>query len=153
MSYATSVYTVFDQTLAMLDGLLAKAEADERGDALLAEKLADDMLPLATQVRFVGHQVTNTLNRLAGGGCAHAETDPTTMADARAHIADLRAMLANHAPESWLKSDTRVEYNAGSDYLFASEAHEYTRDWVIPNFYFHVTTAYAILRSKGLNLG
>ena len=99
MSYSTSAHTVFDQTLGMLDGLLAKATAHHAGDALLTARLADDMFPLATQVRFAGHQVANTLNRLAGGEYTPADQDVSTIAEARAHIADLRAMLASHSPD------------------------------------------------------
>ncbi len=153
MSYATSAHTVFDQTLGMLDGLLAKAAAHDAGDALLTARLADDMFPLATQVRFAGHQVLNTLNRLAGGSFTPAEQDVTTIAEAQAHIADLRAILADHKPDGWLDHDTPVEFGAGNGMTFATQAHEYVRDWAMPNFYFHVTTAYAILRREGLPIG
>ncbi len=153
MSYATSAHTVFDQTLGMLDGILAKAATHEAGDGLMLARLADDMFPLATQVRFCGHQVVNTLNRLAVGDHALADTDPATIADARAHIADLRAMIAAHGPEGWLKSDARVEFDVPNGMAFAMEAHEYARDWSLPNFYFHATTAYAILRREGLAIG
>jgi hypothetical protein len=153
MSYATSAHTVFDQTLGMLGDILAKAAGHDAGDALLAAKLADDMFPLAMQVRFTGHQVVNTLNRLAGGDHPLADTDPATIADARAHIADLRAMNSAHGPEGWLKSDARVEFDLPNGMAFAMEAHEYVRDWSLPNFYFHATTAYAILRREGLAIG
>ncbi len=153
MTYAAAAHTAFDQNLAMLDGLLAKAARHEAGDDLLAVRLAEDMLPLATQIRFVGHQVVNTLNLLAGGDYTLSETDPATLAQARAHITDLRAMMADHPAQDWAGSGEQVEFGPGQGYTFAAQAHEYTRDWALPNFYFHAVTAYAILRHQGLAIG
>jgi len=153
MSCATSVHTVYDQTLAMLSGLLGKAAAHDKGDALLSAKLADDMFPLSTQVRYAGHLVPSTLNQLAGGDYTPAESDPETIAEAQTRIADLSTMLAAHLTDGWTKSDTRIEFGPGNGFNFAAEAHEYVRDWAMPNFYFHVNAAYAILRSEGLDIG
>jgi len=114
MTYAAAAHTAFDQNLAMLDGLLAKAARHEAGDDLLAVRLAEDMLPLATQIRFVGHQVVNTLNLLAGGDYTLSETDPATLAQARAHITDLRAMMADHPAQDWAGSGEQVEFGPGA---------------------------------------
>lgn len=53
MTTAELLLSTYDQMLGSLDVWLAKAEADPRGDALLGETLADDMFPLARQIRFV----------------------------------------------------------------------------------------------------
>ena len=62
-------------------------------------------------------------------------------------------MMADHPTQNWAGSGEQVEFGPGQGYTFAAQAHEYTRDWALPNFYFHAVTAYAILRHQGLAIG
>lgn len=153
MNLANFTLTSFDQMLGTFDHLLAKAEADPRGDALLGERLADDMNPLATQVRFATHQLVNTLNRLAGTNFPTQDTDHASIAEARKHIAEMRELASSTTHDSFVSDDTPVSFDLPNGMAFALTAAEYVRDWSLPQFYFHVMAAYSILRKAGIPLG
>jgi uncharacterized protein len=139
--------------LGTFDHMLAKAEADPRGEALIGEKLSDDMYPLATQVRFTTHQVVNTLNRLTGSTLLTQDSDHATIAEARAHIGETRELIKNARPEAFAADDTRVSFDLPNGMAFEMTAVEYVRDWSLPQFYFHLMAAYSILRKAGIPLG
>lgn len=153
MNLAEFTLSSFDQMLGSFDHMLAKAEADPRGEALIAEKLADDMYPLATQVRFTTHQVVNTLNRLTGTSIATLDNDHTSLADLRAHIAETRALIRNARSADFIADDTPVSFDLPNGMAFEMTAAEYVRDWSLPQFYFHLMAAYSILRKAGIPLG
>ncbi|HMS18936.1 DUF1993 domain-containing protein [uncultured Sphingorhabdus sp.] len=153
MNIADFTLTSFDQMLGTFDHLLAKAEADPRGEALIAEKLADDMYPLATQVRFTTHQVVNTLNRLTGTSIATQDSDHTSLAEARAHIAETRELIKNAHGKGFVADDSPVSFDLPNGMAFEMSAAEYVRDWSLPQFYFHLMAAYSILRKAGIPLG
>ncbi|WP_284123854.1 DUF1993 family protein [Parerythrobacter aestuarii] len=153
MSYATSAHTVFDQMLGTLEHLLGKAADSDQADAHFGGRLASDMYPLPTQVRFTIHQVVNTLNRLAGTDIANEEEDYPDYAAARAAVAQARELLSAHKAEAWLDAVEPVEFDLPNGMVFAMQAHEYVRDWSVPQFYFHLMATYAILRKEGLDVG
>jgi uncharacterized protein len=145
--------TSFDQMLGTVDHLLSKAAADQRGDELLGNRLADDMYPLATQVRFTTHQVVNTLNRLTGTKLPLADTDQTTIAEAKAHIAEIREHVRSAVSNAFVDDDAPVEFDLPNGMAFSLTAGEYARDWSLPQFYFHLMAIYSILRQAGIPLG
>lgn len=153
MSYATAALATYANTLGTLDTLVTKAGAHERGEALLQARLAADMFPLATQIRFTIDQVLTTLKRLGGLELASDDSDIASLADARARIAALRELVANTDPARWPASGDMVEFTLPNGMSFAMQAHEYCRDWATPQVYFHLMAAYAILRSEGLPIG
>lgn len=153
MQIAEFTLTSFDQLLGTFDHLLSKAAADPRGDALLSARIADDMAPLATQVRFATQQIANTFNRVTESTLAAADSDHATLADARAHLAEMRELVRATAPEAFVPDDTPVEFDLPNGMAFALTAAEYVRDWSLPQFYFHLMSAYAILRQAGLPIG
>lgn len=152
MTLAEQTLPVFDHMLGTLDGLLAKAAANG-GDALLAARLAPDMHPLATQVRFACSQVVTGLKRLSASDHGEDEADDATLAAARSRIAAVRLLASQTAAEAFLSADSPVEFTLPNGMSFAMTAAEYARDWAIPQFYFHVVAAYAILRQQGLAIG
>lgn len=153
MELSAFTLATFSQMLGTFDHLLGKAAADPRGEALLSARLAEDMFPLATQVRFATHQVVNTLNRLAGTSLETEDADHATLADAHAHIAQIVAVLGATSPDAFVPDDTPVAFDLPNGMAFEMTAAEYVRDWSVPQFYFHLTTAYAILRKEGVSLG
>lgn len=153
MTYADTALTSFDQLLGTFDHLLGKAAASEAGEALLQARLAPDMFPLATQVRFTTQQVHNTLNRIYGSGHAGVDSDHTTIAEARAHLAEVRRLIAEASKASAIAEDTMVEFDLPNGMVFRLSAADYVRDWSMPQFHFHLMTAYAILRHAGLAIG
>ena len=153
MNLADFTLTSFEQMLGTFDHLLVKVESDPRGNALLGEKLTEDMNPLATQVRFTTHQVVNTLNRLTGTTLPTQDSDHATIAEARAHIAETRELIRNARPEAFVADDTPVSFDLPNGMVFEMTAAEYVRDWSLPQFYFHLMAAYSILRKAGIPLG
>ena len=155
------------QMLRALSAWLAKArDRDPAGaDALMAARLAPDMYPLATQVRFACVQAHEAVARLEGPEFppiveelrlegVSANDDPGTMDAAQGRISQTIAMLEGLAPDA-LDADPRspMAHGLANGMVFDLTALGYARDWTLPQFYFHVMIAYAILRAKGVDLG
>lgn len=153
MHLAETALTTFDQLLGTLDHLLAKAAASEAGDTLLQARLAPDMLPLATQVRFTTQQVYNTLNRAYGTSHASVAADHADLAQARSHLAEVRNLIVAARATQPLAEASMVEFDLPNGMGFALTLADYVRDWALPQFHFHVMIAYAILRQAGLPIG
>jgi uncharacterized protein len=154
------------QMLGALSAWLAKAEAQMpagRAETLLVARLAPDMFPLATQIRFACVQAQEGMIRLLGQAFPpsievlldegrNAADRPGSMADAQARIAETIAMIeAEYVPE--LDPATPIAHALPQGMVFDLTAEQYVRDWALPQFYFHVMTAYAILRSQAVELG
>jgi uncharacterized protein len=154
------------QMLGALSAWLAKAEAQMpagRAETLLVARLAPDMFPLATQIRFACVQAQEGMIRLLGQAFPpsievlldegrNAADRPGSMADAQARIAETIAMIeAEDVPE--LDPATPIAHALPQGMVFDLTAEQYVRDWALPQFYFHVMTAYAILRSQAVELG
>jgi uncharacterized protein len=153
MSYATAALATYANMLGTLDHLVIKAEGHPKGEALLQARLAEDMFPLATQIRFTLDQVATALNRLGNLGLASDDSEITTFAEAHTRIKAAQELVANTDPATWPASGDVVEFTLPNGMAFAMQAHEYCRDWATPQFYFHLMAAYAILRAEGLAIG
>jgi uncharacterized protein len=151
--YDQSIAT-YRSRLTTLEGLIAKAEAHEAGEALLEAKLAEDMHPLATQIKFVTNIPGDTAKRLGVAENEWSMEPPASFADAKALIAQTLEMLDGISAEDLPAPDARVEFAIGDGaFNFEMSAEEYVREFSLPNFYFHLSMAYAILRMKGLAIG
>jgi len=139
--------------LATLKGVLAKAASDPRGDALLAARLADDMHPLSTQIRFLCNMVGEAVERVAGIEFTPNEDDPVTLAEAEARIDATLAEVEKWAQLDFADDDAALELAIPNGMVFDMTTYTYVRDWSVPQFYFHTTIAYAILRKEGLEIG
>ncbi len=153
MTHKDLLVTTHLQMLGTLDGLLAKAAAHEKGDALLRERLADDMLPLAAQVRFLCNMPGEAMTRLIGLEFKSVEEGPETIADARKMVAERKADVEKWSGHTFIGEDEAIELVIPNGMTFDLTAGEYVRDWAVPQYYFHATTAYAILRKEGLDIG
>ena len=158
------------QMLAALSAWLDKASgfAQERGeeaDDLLALRLAPDMYPLAGQVRFAAFMAEEPVHRLRGEPLPeHLEEvrregwnsgeRPGTLVGARSRIDEalirLRSVGAN---ELDVAADRPIALELPSGIIFDMVGSTYLRDWALPQFYFHLIAAYAILRNHGVALG
>lgn len=156
------------QMLKALSGWLNKAQAqmpDDQAQALLSARLAPDMFPLSTQVRFACVQAQEGMFRLKGEAFPasidvlldegrNAAERPGSLADAQARINETIALVESLASEEFDESPERpIAHTLPMGMIFDLTAEQYARDWAIPQFYFHVMAAYAILRSEGVNLG
>jgi len=149
---------LFIPTLGNLSSILERAAASaaqRKFDAgvLLAARLAPDMHPLTRQVQVAGDIAKNSVARLAA-------LDPPRFEDTETTIEQLRARLArtidflNGVPASALEGSDRrdIKVPAG-ERTFEFKGLEFLQRWAIPNVFFHVVTAYDILRHNGVELG
>jgi hypothetical protein len=156
------------QMLGALSAWLGKAEVQmpELGaDALMAARLAPDMFPLSTQVRFACVQAQEGVFRLRAEAFPasvtvlldegrNAAERPGSIADARARIAETIAVVETAAAEAPdMDPATPIAHTLPQGMVFDLTAEQYVRDWALPQFYFHVMAAYAILRAQGVDLG
>ncbi len=139
---------------ALLDKAAAHAEAKKFDPAnLLNARLAPDMHPFTRQVQIACDMAKGGAARLSGNEVpSYADTE-TSIDELKARIAktlafvnsiDAAAFAGSEERQITLKSPTRELQFNGLDYL---------RGFVLPNFYFHITTAYALLRHNGVEIG
>jgi uncharacterized protein len=144
--------------LKNLSAVLAKGEAfaKEQGlapEALLGARLIDDMLPLVKQVQIASDTAKGAAARLAGLEIPAFPDTEASFADLQARIAKTLDFLKSVKPEQLEGSETRpVELTMRGGTLQFTGA-SYLLGFVQPNFYFHLTTAYDILRHKGVPIG
>lgn len=153
MTYAASARTAFADMLGTLDHLVAKAINAGMSDDMLAARLADDMFPLELQLRIALNQVLLALNQVGGQSLPLHEDSYGSLTEARERIADVRAALDRVDPSGWARPDAVVDLTLPNGIRLVMSAEDDIRDWLLPNFYFHVTMAYAVLRHAGLAIG
>lgn len=155
------------QMLGALSAWLDKAAEgrDDEGEALLRARIAPDMFPLSTQIRFACVQAQEGMYRLRDEAFPpsigelldegrNADAHPGTIADARARIAETVAIVDRLAATTPTPDPDRpVVHALPMGMIFDLTAQSFARDWAIPQFYFHVMIAYAILRAEGVALG
>lgn len=149
---------VFDRGLERLAAVLdmGRAHAEAAGlapEALLGARLAPDMFPLIGQVQRASDTAKLTLVRVGGVANEAFPDDEASFDDLAARIARTRAFLAR-APRAAIdgREDTILSATVARIPV-SMPMGEYVRVFALPNFYFHVTTAYAILRANGVGLG
>lgn len=149
---------VFLRTLRNLDHVLAKGEAHARDkgaepDVLLQTRLIFDMLPLVRQVQIATDMAKNGAARLAGVDPLRFEDDETTFAQLHARIARAVAYIEAFTPAQLEGSEIRAISFMSRRGERRFEGQAYLLDFVLPNLYFHVTTAYNLLRQSGVAIG
>jgi hypothetical protein len=149
---------VFANALGNLSWLLEKAShnAAQRKfetSVLLAARLAPDMLPLTRQIQIACDLAKNSVSRLAGVEPPRFEDNETTIEQLRARIARTIDYMKGVPASAFEKAETRdVKVPAGERTL-EFKGLEYLQRWAIPNVFFHIVTAYNILRHNGVDLG
>ena len=157
---ATELYDltvpVFTRALNALSGLLDKAvaHAGEAGaDALLSNRLAEDMHPLVKQVQIACDGPKLCVARLSGVEAPVNEDTETTIPELKARIAATLEWIASvprEAIDGQEERDVVLKF-PGGEWAFKGQA--YVVGFALPNFFFHVTTAYGLLRQAGVPLG
>ena len=149
----------FTKMLANLSNILKKGEefAKAKGvdDAVLVSecRLAPDMFPLSKQIQIACDQVKNGMARLAGVEPPKFEDNETTFAQLQERIAKTIAFANSLKPAQVDGTETKEIKFSIREWNFEFVGEQYLLTWIIPNFYFHVTTAYAILRHNGVEVG
>ncbi len=149
---------IFLRGHGILAELLNKAEAHaaERKVAptvLLTARLFPDMFPLTGQVQGACDTAKRTTARLIGVEAPRFEDNETSFAELHARIRKTTAFVESHPADALLAAAERtVELKAGAGTVNLTTSQYLTR-FALPNFYFHITTAYDILRHNGVVLG
>jgi uncharacterized protein len=155
--YQASV-PVFAQGLRALLGILTKAQAHVEArsidpTALLQARLYPDMLPFNRQIHLCTDFAKGPVARLAG-------EEPTSFADVETSFADLSARVANTLAIVEGFSADQVDGSEDKDITLIRrgeasvvKGRAYLLEQAMPNFYFHLTTAFAILRHNGVEIG
>lgn len=170
MNVTALLITPLSNQLNALSGWLDKAEAfaaDRPGgpDGLLSLRLAPDMLPLATQLRFLAFQAQEPVYRLRGQDVPEAVLQvrqegrdggdrPGSWAEARARVAKASELLAAVGPDEFDSgADAPLAHDLPNGMVFDMSREQYVRDWALPQAAFHQMIAYALLRQAGVPLG
>lgn len=147
------------QTLGAIQGVLKKGReyCEANGinpDSLMGERLCGDMLPLSFQIVSVQHHSLGAIEAAKSGQSGPPSAPmPETYAAAEAMVADTIASLKALTPEAVAAVEGNdVTFNLGQVKLPFS-AVGYILSFSLPNFYFHASTTYDILRMKGVPLG
>lgn len=143
----------YRQMLKSVSGMLDKAAAQDGGDSILEAKLAEDMHPLAVQIRFVSNMPGEAMQRLTGKLYVSSDDNDVTISAAKARLAATEEYLAAISPDKFVADHSTTVLDLPNGMQFTMTAEQYVRDWALPQFYFHVTTAYSIMRHKGVPLG
>lgn len=139
---------------AILDKASAHAEAKKIDPSIyINARLAPDMYPLSRQIQIATDMAKGCAARLAGIDVASYEDNETTFPDLQARIAKTVAFVQSVSAEQINGSEERqvTLKLRGKDVSFSGQP--YLLYFVLPNFYFHITAAYAILRHNGLDIG
>ena len=159
----SAIYTasipVFKQMLGGLSGVLAKAEAHASAkkidpNALLQARLFPDMFPLLRQVQVATDFAKSVSARLAGVEVPKFDDAEQSFADLQTRIATVLAFMEGLAVTDFDQAATReIVSQAGTPKEKRFTGESYIFNYGLPQFFFHVTTAYAILRHNGVEVG
>jgi hypothetical protein len=155
--YQVSV-PVFLKTLGNLAAILDKGAAfaaEKKVDpaVLLGYRLAPDMFSLTSQIQNAADHAKRACARLAGVEPPAYEDKETSFAELKARIDKTVAFINSLKPAQFDGAESRnlTMKSGGADRTFTGQA--YLLHNALPNFFFHVTTAYNILRHCGVNIG
>lgn len=138
---------IMDKTQAHID---AKKIADAN---LTGYRLFPDMLPLATQVQIACDTAKGVVARLAGIDAPVYEDDENTIADLKTRIAKTIAFIQSVAAAQIDGTEDKAIVTKRGDKETHYTGMQFLLGHAIPNFYFHVTTTYNILRHNGVEIG
>ncbi|MDE1174727.1 MAG: DUF1993 domain-containing protein [Parvibaculaceae bacterium] len=160
-----SAFSMFDASITAfrggfrsLSGLIDKAEAfvasvASSEAALLDARLAEDMDSFRRQIQHASDTAKACAMRLAGRSVPRIEDTESTLEELRERIAKTLDLLDQVSPEDLAGSENRtIKVNLRRRWL-TFDGRSYLLEYALPNFFFHVTTAYAILRHQGLKIG
>jgi uncharacterized protein len=146
--YDISVGT-YMKGLKVLIGILNKAALQPDADQLPSASLIEDMKPLSFQVQSVSNTVSASLKRLLKVEIQAWEDNETTMEQLIERAENTLTLLKNLDPKTLEGAENNVCKVAGGELT----GRQFILDYAMPNLFFHLQTAYAILRMKGVPLG
>lgn len=155
--YQASV-PVFQRLLANLEFILEKGEASALArkfepQVLLRARLAPDMFDLTRQVQVATDHAKGAPARLAGVEPPVYEDKEATFAELEARLEKSQAYVASFKPAQIDGSEERVVRMKAGPREFEFKGLDYLLNFALPNFYFHYSMVYAILRHNGVEIG
>jgi hypothetical protein len=150
--------SVFSQMLPNLKAILSKAEADAEArkidpQVFLDARLAPDMFAFTRQVQIVTDQVKGGMARLAGVDVPSWEDNEKCFTDLRARVDKAIDYMKTFKESQFEGAETRAIELKFPQATLNFTGKDYLLKFVLANFYFHMTAAYAILRHNGVPLG
>ena len=146
---------VFTASLTNIQAWLDKAVAEGKDEkALIEARLAPDMRPFPAQIQFASDSAKSAVARLCGIEAPSMPDTETTFAELKARCQKTIDFIKSIDPAAFDGAEDRevvLKFPNGMGYSFAGAA--YLTGFALPNFFFHVTTAYALLRANGVGLG
>jgi hypothetical protein len=155
----TSSVPVFKQLLNSLSVILTKAEAlatEKKFEpkVLLDARLFPDMFPLNRQVQIATNFANSVSARLVGVEVPAYDDNEQTFTELQGRIDKALSFIESLTPAQFEGSETReIVLRPGTPKEKKMVGHTYLSNYGLPQFFFHVTTAYAILRHNGLEIG
>ena len=148
----------FTNSLTALSKILDKAEAHAEARNIKPEvipqlRLVADMLPFWRQVTIACDHAKGASARLAGIEVPSFADDETTVAELKERIAKTIAFIATIPAAAYDTAEARVINVKAGPRELTFPAAQYYLGYALPNFFFHMTTAYAILRANGIEVG
>ena len=153
LSMSQASIPLFVRALRNLSEILKKGEAHADSASFIEARLAPDMLTLAGQIQRASDAAKGCAARLSATPAPSFPDEEKTFADLQQRIAKTIDYLKGVPVSSIDGSEERaISFKAGkNEYNFTGL--QYLQGFAIPNFYFHVAVAYAILRHKGVQIG
>lgn len=155
--YDVSIPT-FLHSLRSLKTILEKAVAHAEArkfdpNVFVAMRLYPDMLPFNRQIQIASDAAKGAAARLSGTEPPKFEDNETTMAELIARVTKTIEYLEGFRPEQFAGDDNRIITVKTPRMSLNFKAVDFARHWALPNLFFHVTTAYALLRHGGVDIG
>lgn len=150
--------SALSRMLLNLDSIVSKAEAyaEEKKidpEVLIQARLYPDMLPFVAHIRIATDTAKGAAARLSSTEMPSWADDEATFDDIHGRIRKALNYLAGFKPGQFEGSETKDIELKFPNRTFEFTGRDYVLGFVLPNFYFHVTTAYNILRHNGLAIG
>lgn len=145
---------VFIRSLRNMSAWLDKASAEKAEGDMVGARLAPDMRPLTAQFQMASDSAKNAIGRLCGIEAPAMPDTETSFAELKERCSRTIAFIDSVSSSDFVGAETRsveLKFPNGMGYQFTGS--DYLTGFALPNFFFHVTTAYAILRGGGVSLG
>ncbi len=146
---------MFNNLLAIMDKaeLYAKTKKFDTS-VLVNSRLAPDMFPFSAQIQFASDTAKGCAARLAGIDIPSFPDTETTFAELRARIKKTQDFIQSLKPQQIDGSEERsIVMKVGGNQELKFTGLTYLQNFALPNFYFHISIAYAILRHNGVDIG
>jgi len=159
MSFYESAVPAYLQMLGSLSHILDKAEAHAAARkiepaVLLGTRLFPDMLPLSKQIQIACDHAVRGAARLSGSEVPSFPDTETTIAELKQRLAKTGEFVKSVNPSLFDGAEGRdITFPIGGGKTMTLNGQQYLTSFSLPNFYFHATTAHAILRMCGVEIG